>query len=343
MKFWETVAFYFHPEYAHSTPDPHDVDLIEGYGKVSLGGVEIEVGKDSLAWGPGYHGSIIMGNNAEPFKMIKVSNPRPILLPWIFRGLGPFKASWFLSELEDDRHISEAKLSGLRLNFKPHPICEFGLSRVIMFGGSGVSHVGFGDYVRMWKIQPEQAETNQLAGLDASVLFGLKDDMPAKSVKLYGEFIGEDEAGGLPAKWGRLFGLQVNDILRTGKTDLRMEYANNHVSGSPNVFYAHYLFRSGYTYKGRVIGHHMGTDARDVFLRLTHYLTEDMILGLEYDRQVAGLSSSRRQRTDQVGLDVTFFSAKNWRLRGGYRYEREKYDGGRDDNHIIQLLLIHDF
>ena len=343
MKFWDTAAFYFHPEYAHSSPDPHDIDLIEGYGKAALGRIEIEVGKDLLWWGPGYHGSIIMSNNVEPFKMIKVSNPQPILLPWIFSGLGPFKAVWFLTELEEHRHIAEAKLTGLRLNFKPHPVCEIGLSRAIMFGGAGVSETSLSDYVRMWQIKPEQRETNQLAGLDVSVLLPLDDEMPARSLKLYGDLAGEDEAGALPAKWGELFGMQVNDILRTGRTDLRVEYANNHISGHPNVFYTHTLYQSGYTYKDRIIGHHMGTDSRDLFVRVTHYVTEDAILGLEYDRQEAGLSSSRHQTMDQLGLDLTFFTTKSWRLRAGYRYENDTHSGSRDDNHIFHLLLIHDF
>jgi len=341
MKFFDTLAFYLHPEYTYSSSDPGDIDLIEAYGKLSFGNLEVEVGKDSLWWGPGYHGSILMSNNTEPFKMIKISNPRPILLPWIFRRLGPFKAVWFLTELETGRTIPEAKLTGLRLNFKPNPAFEFGLSRAIMFGGSGRPRVGLKDYFSMWRPGPEQPGTNQLAGFDASVLISLDGKIPAKSIKLYTEFIGEDEAGGLPAKWGRLFGMQLNDIFRTGKTDLRIEYANNHVSGYPNVFYVHSVYGSGYTYKGRIIGHHMGTDTRDLFIRLTHYLREDLILGLEFDREVRGLSSATRQTTDKIAFDLTFFSSNNWQLKTGYRYEHSK--NSAQDNRIFHLQLIHNF
>jgi len=340
MKFFDAVAFYLHPEYAHSSSDPDDIDLIEAYGKVALGSLEIEVGKDSLWWGPGYHGSMLMSNNTEPLKMIKISNPHPTELPWIFRGLGPFKATWFLAELEKDRTIPEAKLTGLRLNFKPHPAFEFGLSKAIMFGGLGRPSVSLKDYLDMWRPQPDQPETNQLAGFDVSVLLPLDGKIPAKSIKLYTDFIGEDEAGGLPAKWGKLFGMQLNDIFRTGRTDLRIEYANNHVSGNPDVFYTHSLYGSGYTYKGRIIGHHTGTDASDLFVRLTHYLKEDMILGLEFDRE-KGLSSTNRQTIDQLGFDLTFFTSSNLQLRTGYRYENSK--NSAQDNHIFHLQLIHDF
>ena len=72
-----------------------------------LGRCEIEAGKDSMWWGPGYHGSILMSNNAEPFKMLKLSTPSPVSLPWIFKALGPFKVVWFLTQLEDDRPVPE--------------------------------------------------------------------------------------------------------------------------------------------------------------------------------------------------------------------------------------------
>lgn len=341
------AAFYLHPEYVNSSSDSDsDIDVIECYGKLAIPALagtslEAEMGKDSLWWGPGYEGSMLMSNNAEPFKMVKVSTPNPIQLPWIFRRFGPFKAVWFLTELEEDRTVAEPKLTGLRLNFKPHPALEVGLSRAIMFGGSGIPRVGVRDYLNMWRPGPEQAENNQLAGFDVSAVIPLGDKMPVKSVKLYGDFAGEDEAGWIPSNWGKLFGMQLNDVLRTGRTDLRIEYADNHVSDEPNVFYTHSVYQPGYTYKGRIIGHHMGTDARDVLIRLTHYLREDVILGVEFDREVTNLSSEPRRTTDRLGLDLTLFTNRSWQLKTAYRYEDNEH--GREDNHIFLLQLIHDF
>lgn len=342
MQFFHTAAFYLHPEYTDSSVDPdRDVELIECYGKLALGSLEVEVGEDSLWWGPGYNGSILMSNNTEPFRMIKISNPRPTQLPWIFRGLGLFKGTWFLTELGDDRVIPKTKLTGLRFNFKPDPAFELGVSRTIMFSGSGRPGVGLRDYLDMFRRQEEQAENNQLAGFDVSVLIPVDGIVPAKSMRLYGDFAGEDEAAGLPSHWARLFGMQLYDILQTGRTDLRIEYADNHVPGEADVFYTHGLYQSGYTYKARVIGHHMGTDARDFFIRLTHYLSEDLILGLEFDRQQKDLSSSQRQTTNQFGIDLALFTKDSWQLRTGYRYEDAK--NSPEDNNIFHLELVHDF
>jgi hypothetical protein len=340
MMFFDTVAFYFHPEYVDSSSDS-DIKLIEGYGKLALGNLEFELGKDSLWWGPGYEGSILMSNNVEPFKMVKLSTANPIQLPWIFRYFGPFKAVWFLTELEKDRAIPEVKLTGLRFNFKPHPAVEMGVSRTMMFGGSGIPHVSLWEYLKMWLPQEEQEENNQLAGFDVSVLVPLGDKIPVRSIKLYGDFAGEDEAGWLPSNWATLLGMQLNDVFRTGRTDLRVEYADNHVAGEPGVFYTHGVYQSGYTYKGRIIGHHMGTDARNFLVRVTHYLTEDMILGVEYDRQVADPSWRPQQTTDRIGIDLTLLPKKSWQLRTAYRYEDA--DNGSDDNHIFLLQFTRDF
>lgn len=344
----DRAAFYLHPEYQDgSFESDGDVELIEAYGKVMMGPIEVQAGKDSLWWGPGHYGSVLMSNNAQPLSMVKITNPQPMQLPWIFRCLGPFRAQWFLAQLEEDRDIPEARLSGIRLNFKPHARWEVGLSRVVMFGGRGVPRVDLFDYAKIFLARSEQEENNQLAGFDTSILLPLAEvpygkHLPLRSIKFYVDAAGEDEAGGLPSNWGYLYGLQFNDILKTGRTDLRFEYADNHVTGKPNVFYTHSLYTSGYTYKDRILGHHMGTDSRDLFVQLSHYLTEDLVLDLMYDRQTHDLSADTHPGIDIIGCDLTFFRTRQWRVMAGYRYENARGEG-YEDNEILQLQLIREF
>jgi hypothetical protein len=341
VSLFDTFAFYLHPEYAGAWEGGNDVDLIEGYGKVGVGPFELEAGRDSLWWGPGHHGSILMSNNARPFDMLKITNPQPILLPWIFRSLGPIRAEWFLAQLETDRDFPHAKLSGVRVNIKPHPYVEFGASRVVMFGGQGMPGLDLFDYFKPLVAPSEQAQNNQLAGIDGSLLFVLPKNKLLRSVKLYADAAGEDEAGFFPTKWGDLLGVQFNDILKTGRTDLRLEYADDIVPGYPSVFYTHSVYTSGYTYEGRVIGHHMGTHSRDLFLQLSHYLTSDLIVDVAYDRHTHG--SNRETRAMNIyEMAVTYFPSQDWQITGGYRFEqRSDREGG--DNHIVEVGLIRRF
>ncbi len=351
----DNIALNVHPEYPWSSENPdRDAKIIEGYGKLGLGSFEIEAGKDSMSWGPGY-GGMIMSNNADPFKMVKISNPGPISLPWIFRALGPAKIVWFLTQLEKDRSIPKPKLTGLRVEFKPHPAFEIGLSRTMIFAGEGRSSYSLADYFKAFLGSNEalsgNQENDQLAGFDASVLLPVDSFLPARNVKLYTEWIGEDEAGGLPMDFGRIFGAKFYDIFKTGKTDLTIEYANNHVSGKPNVFYNHSIYQTGYTYKDRIIGHYMGTDSKDLFIRLTHYLSSDLILGLQYDKQVSNLSSSPNPTLTRYQADVMFFTQGSWQIQAGYR--REDADGGSPldnpvpimfaDNDIVFVQVTYDF
>ena len=182
---------------------------------------------------------------------------------------------------------------------------------------------------------------------DTSILLPLAEvpygqHLPLRSIKFYVDAAGEDEAGFLPSNWGYLYGLQLNDILKTGRTDLRFEYADNHVTGKPNVFYNHSLYTSGYTYKGRILGHHMGTDSRDIFIQLSHYLSEELVLDLMYDRQTHDLSADTQPEFDVIGCDLTFFRLGQWRVMAGYRYENARDKRGVD-NEILQLQLIHEF
>jgi hypothetical protein len=273
-----------------------------------------------------------MSNNAAPFTMIKLTNPQPMELPWIFKGLGPFRAQWFLTELGNDRVLPNTKLTGMRVNIKPHPLLELGASRVIMFGGRGAPHVDPFDYGKMFFAVSEQATNNQIAGFDASLLVPLGDNPLLRSVKLYSDAAGEDEAGGLPSKWSCLLGLQLNDILRTGRTDVRFEYAGTH-----EVLYQHSIYTSGYTYEDRLIGHHVGPDARDAFVQLSHYLTDDLVVDIGLDQQ----TYASQRNMNSLELNLTYFPSSDWQLRAGYRYENG--DRQESDNHIFQIELIREF
>jgi hypothetical protein len=366
---WDEFAFYLHPEYAgasntgdfrltplnsvpgiQNTPSfegGNEVRLVEGYGKMMVGPMEIEAGRDSMWWGPGYHGSIIMSNNARPFDMIKISNPQPVLLPWIFRALGPMKAEWFLARLEADRDHPHADLTGLRISIKPHPLVELGASRISMFGGQGMAPLGFFDYFKPLLAPGNLGESsggntdNQQAGFDASVLVPLPENAFLRSIKLYADAAGEDEANHFPSKWGDILGIQFNDIFKTGRTDLRIEYADDIVPDSPNVFYTHSAYTSGLTYYGRVFGHFMGTQSRDLFMQVSHYLTSDLIVNVSYDRTMHWLGDGAHAG-NIYEIGVTYFPSQDWQVQGGYRFEQwASRDGG--NNHIFELGLIRRF
>jgi hypothetical protein len=85
----------------------------------------------------------------------------------------------------------------------------------------------------------------------------------------YGQWIGEDEAGGLPAKFLGLMGMETWFGTGLGTLRLRGEYANTACNFSRrqphyDCAYRNFIYPQGYSYRGRPIGHSIDNDSRMV-------------------------------------------------------------------------------
>jgi hypothetical protein len=84
---------------------------------------------------------------------------------------------------------------------------------------------------------------------------------------VYGQFIGEDEAGGLPSKFLGLMGVEAWGGGTQGSWRAHAEYTDTTCSFSrerPQVdcAYRNSVYPQGYTHRGRMIGHSMDNDSR---------------------------------------------------------------------------------
>jgi len=316
------LSVYVNPEMRHSETDT-DFIMKRAYGVLSFLGLDLQLGKDSQWWGPGYHGAILVTNNAEPMTMVRLTNPQPVLLPWIFRHLGPFRFVVFATRLEKERNdFPEPYLWGMRFNFKPHPYFEIGLQRTALLGGEGRSE----DLGTWWKSFTGKGEN--VPGVEAGdqrAGFDIKLTLPFKwqPLQLYAEAAGEDEAGGLPYKWAYLTGIYLPRIFNLERISMRAEYATTHVEGSPNVWYTHGIYTTGYKYKGRVIGHHMGTDSKDIFLEISYLIPErDGRISIFYGREEHNLSGTIREKKDEAHVKVYLRLTRDVKVEASYGYGR---------------------
>jgi len=355
------LAWYINPEYRYSKEqfggDDNDFTILEGYGKLQFFNLELEGGRDSLWWGQGYHGSLILTDNAKPFDLIKLSNPRPVVLPWVLKYLGLFKFAAFWTRLEQDRYIPDAEFMGLRVDIKPFPFLNIGASRTIMLGGEGpqapkgISELSGRDWIRVLSGRniAGDLDTNQIAGVDARLHFCTLDRwIPVlRTLDMWGELYGEDQAGKFPSRNGYVVGMKLGDILLTGKTDFVLEYATNVVAEHPGVWYTHHVYRTGYRYDERVMGHDMGGEAREIFARLEHYLTPDLILGLNYNAQEKGAQHQFQEERDRYDVDLTWYRSPQIFFQGGYRFEsienKDNVASADQDNRILSLSMTYSF
>ncbi|WP_114700207.1 capsule assembly Wzi family protein [Psychrobacter proteolyticus] len=225
-------------------------------------------GKVPAWWGPGYDGSLIRGDASIPvtgFTMQRDTQTAPDYkyLNWV----GPWQYQLFAGQLDDYEAIPDTKLFGARLTANPLPWLEVGASRTFMWGGEGrpESISSFGDAILGTKDNGGNDEgdpANQLGGFDAKVQLASLINVPAS---VYGQYVGEDEAGGLPAKNMYLAGIDYASSLQGKPYQLYAEYTDTRTSGEVRgVSYDHSTYTDGYYQQGYPLGYSLGGDAESV-------------------------------------------------------------------------------
>lgn len=252
-----------------SDGDDRGTRLLETSVEAGRPFLSVEAGKISTWYGPGRSGSLVLSNNASPVPGVRIRNAEPIPMPGYLSFLGTLRYDLFVARMEGDRETPHTLLSGLRLSLRPGRHLELGLSRTMHFGGEGRAS-GLSAWWNAFKGTRENepgSEGNQLAGFDVAVNLPFRH----QPVRLYLEAAGEDEAKILgtpipgPTKWAWLGGVFLPSLFGSSRADLRFEWASNHAEGNGPSWYTH---ADGYAhrYRGRILGHPMGTDARQLDL-----------------------------------------------------------------------------
>ncbi|MBU1205458.1 MAG: capsule assembly Wzi family protein [Proteobacteria bacterium] len=345
-RLWNHFSLYYRPILKTFEGEEVKVELEKGYLKIEGARIELQVGRDSLWWGPGYHGALLMTNNARPFDLIKISNPHPFLLPI----LGPFKFNVFLSRLDyGEPSVPNPLLYGLRLNIKPHPIFDLGISQVAIFGGDGRTDLSYGDYLEILYSNRNlegRKESNQQVSVDFSLRWPNFDKiLPiARSLKFYGEW-GAEDTGYPPDRRAYILGLVLNDLLLFGGMTLRFEYANTSDQYVPHAWYTHGSYPP--VYHNRIFGHHVGSDGEDYFARLTAYLSPKLLLGIDFDAETHGSKYFVKTNSYQWGADLDYLINDRMSLKGRYIIEKFKdansIAGGDSTHHLFGLELHLNF
>ncbi len=242
---------------------------------VVAGNWSISASTQQRWWGPAWDGSLILSNNARPIPSLVIDRvfTDPFETRWL-NWLGPWDLNVMFGELESGRAIPNAQFFGMRFNFRPLQSLEIGLSRAAQWCGDGrpcdaetfFDLLAGRDNVGDEGIDLDNEPGNQLAGVD----FRWSPRIFGQPVALYGQFVGEDEAGGFPSRWLGQFGGEWSGYIRS-RWSLRVfaEFSGTTCQfyESSEIFdcaYNHNIYWTGYRYRGRSIGHPADNDARIV-------------------------------------------------------------------------------
>jgi hypothetical protein len=323
------VTFYLQPE-LHGNEEFGAGTLRQGYVKLTLFNVELLAGRESLWWGPGLNGSLILSNNAPPLDQIRVGAAEPFLLPLIGEWIGPTKITAFFARLEKKRDIPHAEMVGLRGTISPFSFLELGASYVNMFGGDTPPTLrGAEDYFRVifdpiasdqGTQTPQRFRNNALFALDADLRFAnvSRYFIPARDLRIYGEFGWDDTCCSssfipLADATSYRFGLQFLNLFEQDGLDWRFEFTKT------NTFsYTHNQFFRGYWSRGEVIADVVGTDGMSLWTRASQRLDPRLMIGVSASRVEIGNTAvnagTPRERRTGGALDVSWAFGDAWSL-----------------------------
>ncbi len=267
---------------AQVVASPDDGEALRADGSLvgaALGNFIVAASTLDRWWGPGWDGSLVLSNNARPIPALTIDRTGTDAfdtrwLSWI----GPWDLSVMMGRMESGRVVPDALFFGLRFTARPLPSLEIGLTRTAQWCGEG-RPCRFSTFVDLLAgrdntgddgIGADNEPGNQLAGVDlrwSLAPLGLP-------LALYGQFIGEDEAGGFPSRYLAQAGVEgagaggVHWSYRwfAEMTDTSCGFYES--DDNFNCAYNHGIYQTGYRYRGRAVGHGADNDARLLSLGL---------------------------------------------------------------------------
>ena len=286
------------------------------YLKFKMPWFEMQFGQDNLQWGPGYHGNLMVSPNPIAIDMLKFQT--------IFKTVS-FTA--FTGVLEDrSEDINEKYISGHRIEGYFWDRFGFGMSEVVVYGNR--FEPGYLNPVNIYLINEQtisRADSRAPGSGDnvlASVDLRLR---PIDNFEIYGEVLVDD---GNPAasfyhwdtKFGILGGIYLTDPFGLPDTDFHVEYTfiNQYT-------YTHVNPVNVYKHFTSVIGHHIGTDADNLWIELRRRFTDKLetVFGYELERHGEGdIDKSHPQDApkDDVWTPLSGITESEHRLRIGFNW-----------------------
>ena len=285
----DKLAVHLAATYAEQPLDGDTWRADGSYVSYAIGNWAVSAGAVDRWWGPGWHSSLTLSNNARPIPGLSLQRRnsdafdfKSSWLSWL-NAIGPWQFTGIAGQLESNRHIPDAYFLGARFSFRPLNSLELALSRTAQWGGEGrpqslsslkdliIGNDNRGD--SGISLDGSNEPGNQQATIDARYSFAVSQTNNA----MYFQFTGEDEAGGLPSRGMVQLGLESSFLYRNAQHRFVLELSDttseSYSDERPNYAYEHGIYRSGYRYKNRPMGASVDNDSRLMSFTANHYLT----------------------------------------------------------------------
>jgi hypothetical protein len=287
--------------------------VFEAAVRLRLWKLELSYGRPQFWWGQPAHSALLISTHAPPFEVASISTHTPFELPWKTGNVG---GTFFFSKLDDpDRVVPNPNLLGLRISYRPVEYLEAAATRTVMIGGEG-RDIDWG-LSEIWDLVLARGENdatgddsngNQIASVEGCLYFDwLNQFLPwLKGGRFYFEYGGDDAlVKGLPSALGQAGG----GSLLFEWFEAAFEYVENNDDSA--LWYSHSIYQSGYTYRGWVLGHHMGGDGEDWYGRITFPIQDGALLQFDYEQIRKGFRDRPLKTLERFGFEILAFYRPN--------------------------------
>ena len=308
--------------------------------------VKFGLGKINRNWSFSPNTSLILSKNARPSNSIYLikdsSNSSNRLSSWI----GAWSFETFNSILSNTDGPQNSMMFGARAVLEPTDDLKIELSKTSQWGGSGYSSSIPSLKAAILGNTNEHAHKNinQMAGIGISYL------LPNKKwpLRLYGQLIGEDEAGWLPSCNMYLAGIEWQNSKKANNKfgleiiDTRIDITTNNNCG-PNTAYNNGTYK--YTNYDRVMGVPIDTESKSMNLWGSINISPNLNLHYSLKNLTindSNYSSHRLSSTKESGLIGT--AGMNWRYKNAQIISKLHYKNfninGNNANNTINYSLM---
>ena len=271
----------------------NDFRLLDAYVSGTLAGNAVSVGKQSLWWGPGEGGAMIMSDNAEPFYMVQINRTVPFTLPSIFKYMGPIRYDAFFGRLAGHQYPPRPFMHGEKISFQPTNNLEFGFSRTAVFAGEGVTPLTFDVFLRSLfsttsSTNPGSSLRNSPGARHSAFDFSYKIPWLRDWLTLYSDSLVHDDVSPIDAPRRAAInpGIYVAKFPRLNKLDLRVEAVNTDPpitnSDGGKFIYWEGIYRDMYLNKGNLLGSWIGREGKGIQVWSTYWLNPTTNIRVAY-------------------------------------------------------------
>lgn len=340
---------------ANGSPATDQFALLDSMASVNINNVQISFGTQSVWFGPGESGSLLLSNNAAPFPMVKIDDVVPHKIPGPLGALGPFRAEFFVGQLSGQHwefctvptcHSNPAApnivgpnispqpfMHGAKISFRPTPNLEFGMGVTAMFGGPGLP-VTFGNFFKTYYVHtPSNNPGKRVSAADLTYrLPGLRNWLT-----FYIDSMVWDEISPIGSTRAAVNpGIYLARIPKIPKSELRAEGIN--ISRTKEffpgfVYYNADRYRSGYTNNGYLLGSWIGRAGRGGQGWFTYWLSPRNKVQVGYRLQTVSPAFIGGGRLVDYSAQSEFMVGSHVSVSGLVQYEQWRFPVMSPANH----------